>query len=108
MFWEVTPGSGGLSGDDLQGSVTCQSLADLRSACFLRLSFVLMVASLVVAHVTNVFGNPVYPKIIIQMLPRPSLLLQQPQPRLEFINTVSSGTWTVLKYIHNHRNNCCS
>lgn len=29
-------------------------------------------------------------------------------PVQELTNTLSSGTGTVLEYIHNHRNNCCS
>lgn len=44
----------------------------------------------------------------MQMPRRPSLSLLQPQPQPEFINTVSSTTWTALESIYNHRSNCCS
>ena len=105
MFWGMTAGSGG----DLQGSVTCQSLADHRSADFLRLSSVLR-------KLVGFFSGSLWFKCPWDAQlspnhrldpPRTILPLPHPLPLQELIDTVSSGTRTVLEYIHNHRNNCC-
>lgn len=74
MFWGMTAGSGG----NLQGSVTCQSLADHRPADFLRLSsalrklvgfffffFFCWLASLVAICDLSVLGMLSYPQTIV-------------------------------------------